>query len=287
MKTNIIPIPLTIHRGDPTSIMGIVNVTPDSFHDGGRYLNASKAVEHGLRLAEEGSAFLDVGGESTRPGSCSVTVEEEKARILPVISELSEKSSVPISVDTTKAEVAEAAIRAGASIINDVSAGVFDPEILSVAAHWETPYIAMHIRGTPESMQKNTRYENLLESLLAYFEQRIEACLHAGIPLEKIILDPGIGFGKSLEGNYSLLAHLEAFYTFNRPLLVGPSRKSFLKLAGAKETADRLPGTIAAVTLCALAGVEIIRVHDVAEAVQAVKVVQLVQHQRRQLKHDT
>ncbi len=261
-----------VRFGEPTRVMGIVNVTPDSFYDGGRYAGVEEAVRHGLRLAEEGADILDVGGESTRPGAAPVSAAEEIRRVVPVIEQLAGRTGLPVSVDTRKAEVARRALEAGASWINDVSAGCFDPEILALAAETGAPYVAMHMRGTPETMQADTLYEDLIGEMLRFFEDRIAACEAAGLRREQLVLDPGIGFGKSREANYTLLARLGEFRRWKLPLLVGPSRKSFLLLAGAEEAEDRLAGTLAAVTACVLAGVEVVRVHDVAETVQAVRV---------------
>ena len=266
--------------GERTLVMGIVNVTPDSFHDGGRHHSVDAAVKHAKRLVEEGADILDIGGESSRPGSDPVPLEEELHRTLPVIEQLAGRIDIPISIDTVKAEVANRAIEAGARWINDISAGLMDPEILDVASRHRVPYVAMHMRGIPKTMQAETGYTDLLGELLDYFEERIQACEDAGVARQQIILDPGIGFGKAPEHNYDLLAHLDAFRVLGFPLLVGPSRKSFLKLVGVEETEDRLPGTLAAVTICALAGVEVVRVHDVAEAVQAVRVAEKVRQSR-------
>lgn len=266
--------------GGRTLVMGIVNVTPDSFYDGGRHDDTASGVEHGLRLAEEGADILDVGGESSRPGAEAVSVEQELERVLPVIERLVRETDLPVSVDTVKSEVARKAIALGAHCINDISGGLADPEILRVAGEAEVPYIAMHMRGTPKTMQQQTKYGNLVDELVDYFEQRLAACDSAGINRERVILDPGIGFGKTAEQNYMILANLQAFHRLGQPLLVGASRKSFLKLVGADDPAERLPGSLAAVTACALAGVEIVRVHDVKESVQAVRVAQIIREQR-------
>ncbi|MBD3165551.1 dihydropteroate synthase [bacterium] len=262
-----------IQTGSPTQVMGIVNVTPDSFHDGGRHATTEAAVEHALRLEEQGADILDVGGESTRPGAASIDMQEEMARVLPVIEGIRARSDHPISIDTTKANVARRALEAGANWVNDVSAGLLDPEILQVAAEAGIPYVLMHMRGTPATMQKDTRYDDLFGEIRHYFEDRIEACLAAGIRRDNILLDPGIGFGKHPSHNYILLGRLDEFRGYDLPLLLGPSRKSFLKLVGAEDTNDRLPGTLAAVTLCVMQGVEVVRVHDVHETRQVVDMV--------------
>ncbi|MCB2211023.1 dihydropteroate synthase [bacterium] len=262
--------------GSPTLVMGIVNVTPDSFHDGGRHNTVDAAIEHGLRLVDEGALVLDIGGESTRPGAAEVSEAEELERVLPVLSALKRRVNVPVSVDTWKASVAEQALAAGADWINDISGGVRDPRILSVVAEAGVPYVAMHMRGTPATMQTLTEYDDLIAEVKAYFVDRLQAFEAAGGQREMLILDPGIGFAKKPSDNYTLLANLAEFRELGLPLLVGPSRKSFLKLAGGEDTADRLPGTMAAITICALAGVEVVRVHDVAETVQAVNVARRV-----------
>lgn len=258
--------------GERTLVMGIVNVTPDSFHDGGRFTTTDRAVEHALALVEEGADLLDIGGESTRPGSDPVFLDDELARTIPVIERLAKQVDIPISIDTVKSEVAQRALLAGASWVNDISAGTMDPRILEVVADWDAPYVAMHMRGTPKTMQQDTVYKDLVSDIGSYFAERLEVFRTAGISDEQVILDPGIGFGKAPEDNYLLMANLDAFKGLGHPLLVGPSRKSFLKLVGAEATEDRLPGTLAAVTACALAGVDVVRVHDVAATLQAVRV---------------
>jgi len=260
--------------------MGIVNVTPDSFHDGGRYDSVDAAVEHGVRLVDDGATVLDVGGESTRPGAPEVSIEDELERVIPVLNGLKEQVSVPISVDTWKSDVAEAVIKEGADWINDVSAGVRDPRMLKVVAEAWMPYVAMHMRGTPQTMQTLIEYNDLITDIKAYFVERLEAFERAGGKPEYMILDPGIGFAKAPLDNYHILANLSEFRGLGSPVLVGPSRKSFIKEAGVERTEDRLPGTLAAVTVCAQAGVEVVRVHDVKEAVQTVLVTQMIEQSR-------
>ncbi len=259
--------------GNRTLVMGIVNVTPDSFYDGGRHDQNNAGVDHGLKLVNDGADILDIGGESTRPGSPPVSIKEELIRVIPVIEELSMQIDIPISIDTNKSEVAKLAIEAGANIINDVSAGLSDPDILSVATKYDVPYIAMHMRGIPENMQKNTHYDDLFSEINSYFAERLIAFEKAGMNLNKVILDPGIGFGKSAEQNFAILGNSQKFRIHGKPLLYGPSRKSFMKFIGVDNPDDRLPGTLASVAVCALDGVEIVRVHDVAETVQAVKII--------------
>jgi len=272
----------SITLGDHTLVMGIVNVTPDSFYDGGRHKSAQAAVEHGLRLVAQGAEMLDIGGESTRPGSDPLPVDEELDRVIPVIEGLASRTNVPLSIDTNKAAVARSAVTSGAHWINDISAGLMDPEMLEVVRETGVPYVAMHMRGTPKTMQIDTEYDDLIAEVKGYFEERLAACIAAGIDPHSVVLDPGIGFGKKPEHNYTLLARLEEFKSFNLPLLVGPSRKSFLKVVEAENAEDRLPGTLAAVVTCALAGVEIVRVHDVAESVQTVRVADRIRMERAQ-----
>jgi dihydropteroate synthase len=266
--------------GTETRVMGIVNVTPDSFHDGGRFASVDAAIEHGVRLVAEGAQALDVGGESTRPGAPDVSVQEELARVLPVVQGLKELVDVPVSVDTWKSEVAQAVIEAGADWINDVCGGVRDPKMLNVVAEAGVPYVAMHMRGTPQTMQTLTEYDDILAEIKAYFVERLDAFEKAGGRQEMMIFDPGIGFAKKPLDNYYILANLSEFRALGQPVLVGPSRKSFLMEAGVQRTEDRLPGTLAALTVCAQSGVEVVRVHDVKEAVQVVSVAQMIEQSR-------
>ncbi|MBZ0265459.1 dihydropteroate synthase [bacterium] len=263
---------LKIRPGDQTRIMAILNVTPDSFHDGGRFIHPEQAIKQAKRLVAEGADILDIGGESSRPGSKPVEVVEEIRRVIPVIEAIRSEVMIPISVDTTKAMVAAKAIDAGADWINDISAGLIDPDILKVVADRAVPYVAMHMRGKPGTMQKNTSYHDIFEEINRYFEERLEAFIKAGITLDKLILDPGIGFGKSLEDNFRLIANLKRFSYHGCPILMGPSRKKFLSLAGGLETVDRLPASTAVVAFCAYNGADIVRVHDVAEAKQAISI---------------
>ena len=269
----------SVTLGERTLVMGVVNVTPDSFFDGGRHATVESAIEHALRLVDEGADLLDIGGESTRPGSESVSAEEEIARVIPVIARLVAETSLPVSIDTTKSEVAAAALEAGASWVNDISAGVMDPEILPLAARWNVPYVAMHMRGTPKTMQRDTEYSDLVGEIVGALEQRLAVIERAGIDRSTVLVDPGIGFGKTPEDNYTLLAQLDAFRVLGCPLLVGASRKSFLKVVGVDQPDDRLAGSLAAATVCALAGVEVVRVHDVAETVQAVRVADRIRRE--------
>ena len=245
-------------------IMGIVNVTPDSFSDGGSYFSPEQAVAHGLRLAEEGADIIDIGGESTRPGAAPVSAAEETERVLPVIAELAANIDVPLSIDTTKAEVARKALAAGAEIVNDVSALRFDPEMGDVVAAARVPVVLMHMRGTPRTMQYDIHYQSLIDDIREFLEERIEYAVSVGIALENIIIDPGIGFGKSIEqDNLSILKNLAAFTALGRPVLVGTSRKGFIgKLLGTP-VHEREEGTAATVAIAIYNGAHMVRVHDV------------------------
>lgn len=248
-------------------IMGIVNVTPDSFSDGGQWLDSEKAVEHALELWENGADILDVGGESTRPGAAPVTADEELRRVVPVIERLAKETDVPISIDTMKADVAEAALAAGAKIINDVSALEHDPRMVDVAKSSDCGLILMHMQGTPQSMQNDPQYDDVVREVTEYLRRRVASLTQSGIEPERIAVDPGIGFGKTAEHNLSLLRNVDALSATGRPVLIGHSRKRFLgKLIGRK-VEERLAGTIGVSIALAEQGVDMIRVHDV----QAVK----------------
>ncbi len=243
-------------------LMGILNVTPDSFFDGGRYDTPDLALKRAMQMAEEGADIIDIGGESTRPGSGPVAAQEEMDRVCPVIEAIRRETSLPVSVDTTKASVAEESLRLGATMINDISGGVFDPGILDVAARYGSEIVLMHTRGEPGTMQMNTGYADLMGEIRDYLAYSVKAALAAGIPPEKIILDPGFGFGKTLEDNYRILKNLARFKKIGYRLLIGLSRKSMIgRLYHGEE--DRLPATIALNTIALQNGADIIRVHDV------------------------
>ncbi len=244
-----------------TYIMGIVNVTPDSFFDGGKWTNPQTAIDHALRLAGEGADFIDIGGESTRPGAGPVPAEEEIRRVLPVIEGLAGKTTVPISIDTTKSAVADRALDAGAVIVNDISGLQFDPALAGVAARRGASVVLMHIRGTPGTMQLAPHYDDLLGEIAAYFGERIAIARKAGI--RQLVLDPGIGFGKTAEDNLEIIRRLGEFREFGLPLMVGPSRKSFLGAVLGLPAEERLEGTAAAVAISIVNGAHIVRVHDV------------------------
>lgn len=257
---------------DRTRIMGVVNVTPDSFSDGGRYLAADAAIAHGLQLEAEGADILDIGGESTRPGAEPLGIEDECRRVLPVIEGLAARARVPMSIDTRNAEVMRRAVQSGARVINDVSALAHDPQSLEVAAATGVPVVLMHAQGDPRTMQRNPVYDDVVLDVYDALEARIEACEKAGIPRERLVVDPGIGFGKTLAHNLALLGALSIFHGLGCAVLVGASRKSFIGKLAAALPDDRLPGSLAAAMLGAAQGVQIIRVHDVAATRQALAV---------------
>ena len=256
--------------------MGIVNVTPDSFSDGGRFLKADVAIAHGLRLVSEGADIIDVGGESSRPNAAPVPESEELQRVLPVIEGLADETLVPISVDTSKPNVAREALEAGASIVNDIAANRSDSIMWRVVAEAGAGYVCMHMRGTPQTMQANPVYEDVVQEVRDFFFERIQRLQDCGIGRDQLILDPGIGFGKTLDHNLELLHSVHGFLEFERPLLLGISRKSFMgKLLGV-ETSERLPAALACACLAVQAGVQIIRAHDVAETVQALRMTEAI-----------
>jgi dihydropteroate synthase len=246
-----------------THVMGVLNVTPDSFSDGGKYIDLEQAVAQGVKLVEDGADFIDVGGESTRPGSEPVLVEEEIRRVVPVIKALSKKVNIPISVDTYKSDMADAALQAGAVIVNDISAMVFDTKMTSVVVKYRACIVLMHMRGASKTMQENPTYENVTTEVKQFLSERLFTAKEAGI--EQIIVDPGIGFGKRFEHNIQLLRELKSFTSFGYPLLVGPSRKAFLGAILHLPANERIEGTAAVVTSAILNGANIIRVHDVKE----------------------
>jgi dihydropteroate synthase len=257
---------------DRPRIMGIVNVTPDSFSDGGRWLDPGAAVAHGLQLEADGADILDIGGESTRPGAAPVSVDEEMRRVIPVIAELAKTARVPISIDTRNAEVMGRAADAGARIINDVAALGHDPKALRVAAETGLPVVLMHAQGDPRTMQLDPRYDDVVLDVYDWLDARIAACEDAGIARDRLIVDPGIGFGKTVDHNLALLGSLSVFHGLGCPILLGASRKSFIgKLSGAAAD-QRAPGSVAAALLGAAQGVQILRVHDVAATRQALAV---------------
>jgi dihydropteroate synthase len=271
-----------LHLGRRTLVMGVLNVTPDSFSDGGLFLDTHRAIEHGLRMAEEGADIIDVGGESSRPGSDPVSQDEELGRIIPVIEALASQLSIPISVDTYKAQVAERAIEAGAQMINDISGLRFDPQMPSVAARFDTPLILMHIKGTPKTMQQNPSYEDLMGEIITYLREGIALAERVGgVDPHQVIIDPGIGFGKRVEDNLMILKRLPELTCLGRPLIIGTSRKSFIGAVLNREVDQRAIGTLATVAVSALKGAHIVRVHDVGPARQAVDMVDAVVNAER------
>jgi dihydropteroate synthase len=258
--------------GDPSRyplIMGILNVTPDSFSDGNAYPDSSAAIRHGTTLFERGAEIVDVGGESARPGSDSVSTEEELRRVLPVIAGLRKRTDKPISIDTTKAQVAQEALEAGAALINDISAGRNDPRMFEVAAQAGCLLILMHMQGKPKTMQANPHYDYLMDELHRFFDERLTRAAKAGVKEEQIILDPGIGFGKRREDNYEILRRLGELRVFCRPVMVGASRKSFLQSELGETPQDRLEESITAGTIAMVNGADILRVHDVVPALKS------------------
>jgi dihydropteroate synthase len=254
-------------------VMGILNVTPDSFSDGGQFIDVSKALDHALQMIEQGAGMIDVGGESTRPGAADVSEDEEIRRVVPVIEALVARTSIPISIDSSKAAVMSAAVAAGASLINDVRA-LQEPGALEAAARTNAAVCLMHMQGQPRTMQHEPRYGDVVGEVTAFLEQRVEACVAAGIGRDRLVLDPGIGFGKRLEHNLALLARLPELGRSGLPLLVGVSRKSMFQALLGRPVEQRLAGGLAVATAAVLAGAGILRVHDVAETVDAVKVAQ-------------
>jgi dihydropteroate synthase len=266
----------TLSLGKQTLVMGVVNVTPDSFSDGSLFFDKDKAIAHGLRMVQEGADLLDIGGESTRPGSKPLALEEELRRIIPVIESLTREVDIPISIDTYKSEVAERAIDAGAEIINDISGLNFDPDLARVAAMKATPLILMHIRGTPETMQKKVHYDSLFSEILHYLKDSIQRAESSGVDPQQIIVDPGIGFGKSLEGNLLIIKNLSEFRILGKPILLGTSRKTFIGKILDADVTGRLEGTLSSIAIGALNGAHIVRCHDVLQAKKAIAVADAI-----------
>jgi len=258
-------------RLDRTRVMGILNVTPDSFSDGGRYVDPDQAVRHGLEMVEHGADLLDVGGESTRPGSDSVSADEEWRRVGPVIRNLANKVDVPLSVDTMKPEVAAKAIDAGASIVNDVS-GLREPAMVRVVASGRVGAVVMHMLGNPKTMQSHPEYDDVVGEVRTFLSERIRILEAAGVPSDAVAVDPGVGFGKTQEHNLALLRNLDQIAALGHPVVVGVSRKSFIERLGGGESNERLSGSLAAASLAVAKGAHVVRVHDVRETVRAMRV---------------
>lgn len=255
--------------------MGILNVTPDSFSDGGLFLSVSQSIDHAARMIAEGADIIDIGGESTRPGASAVSVNEELERVLPVINAISERFDVMISIDTSKAEVMEAAVRAGAGMINDVRA-LAAKEALQVAAKMTVPICLMHMQGQPKSMQDNPLYDDVVADVRGFLSKRVDACVEAGIDINRLILDPGFGFGKTQQQNFALLNHLECIRKDDLPILVGLSRKSIIEQTLGLDVGERTCASIALALLAVLNGANIVRVHDVKETIQAIRMAEAV-----------
>ena len=274
--------------GRRTCIMGVVNVTPDSFSDGGKFLALDAAVDQGRKLADDGADIIDIGGESTRPFSDPVSVDEEAERVIPVIEKLAGRLSIPISIDTMKAEVARRAIDAGASIINDISALRFDPDMGTVAREFDAPVVLMHMLGNPKTMQVSPAYDNLIDDIFGFLKDAIERAENHGISKSKLIVDPGIGFGKTISHNLLLIKHLQSFGSLEVPILVGPSRKSFIRNLIKDDNCDDVPpdlpivetGTQAAVAAAVLYGAHIVRVHDVANTRATLQILDALKNAR-------
>jgi dihydropteroate synthase len=267
----------------PALVMGVVHVTPVSFSDGGKFLEPGAAVDHALELVAQGAEILDLGGESTRPGAMPVGEEEELRRVIPVIGKLAPQIKVPISVDTSKPAVARAALAAGASIVNDIAAATrTDFSMWKIVADSHAGYVVMHAQGSPPAMQENPAYRDVVRDISGFFSERLGLLLNEiGLPMEQVVLDVGIGFGKNLEHNLALLAGLKAFNKFRRPLLVGVSRKSFIGQLLGTEVQNRLPASLACAVLAVGDGANIIRTHDVAATVQAVRMAEAIYSRRK------
>jgi dihydropteroate synthase len=275
-----------LEMGRRTCIMGVLNITPDSFSDGGKFFTVDDAVTQGYKLFQDGADVIDIGGESTRPFSDAVSAEEEIQRVVPVIERLLERISIPISIDTTKAVVAEHAIKAGASMINDISSLRFDPEMADVAADYGVPVILMHMLGNPKTMQIEPKYDDLIGQLKAFFENNIDLAEQKGISRSKLIIDPGIGFGKTFDHNLTVINNLHEFKTLNVPILIGTSRKAFIRNLLKDEAMEDVhpqsriveTGTQASVAAAVLNGAHIVRVHDVASTRITVKIIDAIKN---------
>lgn len=274
-----------LELGKRTLIMGVVNVTPDSFSDGGIFFSPDRAVSRGVELYHSGADLLDIGGESTRPFSQPVSIEEEIRRVVPVIESLSRKVPIPISVDTRKAEVAAAALTAGASIINDISALYYDPEMANLASRRRVPVVLMHMKGTPENMQVEPRYDDVVEEVVFFLKNAVTHAQEKGIDKSRLVVDPGIGFGKTFAHNLTLLKNLDRFHDLDVPLLVGTSRKAFIRALLKKEGKELDPqstdveiGTQATVAAAALKGAHIVRVHHAANTAATLRIIDAITH---------
>jgi len=261
-----------------TVVMGVLNVTPDSFSDGGNYISMDKTLYQVRKMISQGADIIDVGGESSRPGAQPVDTNLEIDRVVPVIKAIRKESEIPISIDTYKSETAQAALDAGANLINDISALRFSEKMIDIAVKNMVPVVIMHMKGTPRNMQNNPMYDNVVEEILSFFDERIRYCESYGLSRSKIIIDPGIGFGKRLEDNITIISELDKFKKFGCPVLIGTSRKSFIDMIYPRDkTAEnRIGGSVASMVLAILKGANIVRVHDVEETVEAIKVVNAI-----------
>lgn len=266
----------SLELGRRSLLMGVVNITPDSFSDGGEFFDTERAIEQGERLATEGADLLDVGGESTRPFSESIPTEEELRRVIPVIRQLARRTRIPISIDTCKAAVARAALDAGASLVNDISSLGLDPDMKAVVASSGAPLILMHMQGTPRDMQVKPHYDSLLSEVVRFLEERIRIACKAGVSRDQIIVDPGIGFGKTVTHNLLLIKHLDALAFLGRPVLLGTSRKSFIGAVLNRPVTEREPGSWATVCAAILKGAHILRVHEVAVCRQVADMIDAI-----------
>ncbi len=264
-----------------TYIMGILNVTPDSFSDGGLYFDKSTAVKRAFQMVEEGADIIDIGGESTRPGSEPITIEEELRRTIPVIESLSKETKIPLCIDTYKSEVAKRALDAGASMVNDISGLRFDPKMPGVVSEYKVPVVIMHVKGTPRDMQQNPVYEALIPEIMDYLRTGMIIARQAGISEDMIVIDPGIGFGKTFDHNLQIIHNLQEFTLLRKPILIGPSRKAFIgRILGDVPVTERLEGTAAAVAISIMNGANIIRAHDVKEMVKVAKVADAIKKEQ-------
>jgi dihydropteroate synthase len=265
-----------LRLGKRTVVMGILNVTPDSFFDGGKHFNLDNALSYAYSLAAAGTDIIDVGGESTRPGSLAISSDEEKKRVIPVISHLAQKLNIPISIDTSKSTVARSAIEAGASLVNDITALRGDPSLGEVVAEYNLPLILMHMQGTPKNMQENPHYKSLIPEIISFLEEAIKRAKASGIREENLLIDPGIGFGKKTSHNLEIIKNLEKLAILEKPIVIGLSRKSFIGNVLNLPVEERLEASLAATACAVLNGAHIVRVHDVGETVRAVGIVDAI-----------
>ena len=267
----------TFNWGSKTYLMGILNITPDSFSDGGEFNTIKKALDQGKMMVENGADILDIGGQSTRPGSKQISLDEELNRVIPVIEALRKDLSIPISIDTTRAIVAQKAVEAGANIVNDISGGQFDENMFNTIGKLNVPLILMHIKGTPETMQSLTQYNDLMKEIYQFFSERLECAIEAGIERKKIIIDPGIGFAKNYEQNIEILQKLDIFNSLNVPILIGTSRKSFIgHILNKKNPKDRIWGTASTSCAAIASGADILRVHDIPQMYDVCRVADAI-----------